>query len=62
MKNFLVLAPLKFVVSDVLGEPVRTPRRSKYLLVISDHFSKLVRTIPLWMVTADVMTKAFATL
>ena len=63
LRNFLKLfparAPPEFVAIDILGELIKTPRGSCYMLVISDRFSKLVRTVPLKKVTASEVAKAF---
>lgn len=61
MKVFPALAPLTFVAIDILGELVTTSRENKYLLVISDRFSKLIRTVPLRTITAEAVPKAFDT-
>ena len=62
-RNFLKLFParasLEFVAIDILGELIKTPRGSCYMLVISEWFSKLVRTVPLKKVTASEVAKAF---
>ena len=62
-RNFLKLfparAPLEFVAIDILGELIKTPRGNRYMLVISDRFSKLVRTVPLKKVTSSEVPKAF---
>ena len=53
--------PLEFVSIDILGPLVRTARGNRYLLVISDRYTKLTRTVPLPRVTASVVARAFAT-
>ena len=62
-RNFLKLFPAKappeFVAIDILGELIRTPRGNYYKLLISDQFSKLVRTVPLKKVAASEVAKAF---
>ena len=62
-KNYLKLFPaettLEFVAIDILGELLRTPRGNRFLLVISDRFSKLARTVPLKRITAVEVAKAF---
>ena len=47
LQLFPAKAPLESVCIDLLGELIRTSRGHKYLLVITDRFSKLVRTVPL---------------
>ena len=44
---------------DIVGELLRSPRRNKYLLVIVDRFTKLVRTVPLKRITASEVARAF---
>lgn len=61
MRLFPAKAPLESVAIDILGELVKTPRGHKYLLVISDRFSKLVRTIPLKNISANTVAQAFVT-
>lgn len=43
MKVLPALAPLEFMTIKILVQPVTTPPKEKYLLVITDFFSKLVR-------------------
>ena len=59
LKLFPAKAPLESVCIDILGELIRTPRGHRYLLVITDRFSMLVRTIPLKTVSAVEVEKAF---
>ena len=59
LKLFPARAPLEFVAIDILGELIKTPRGNCNMLVISDRFSKLVRTVPLKTVTASEVAKAF---
>ena len=47
LKLFPAKAPLESVSIDILGELVTTKRKNRYLLVICDRYTKLVRTIPL---------------
>ena len=54
-------APLESVCIDLLGELTRTPRGNKYLLVIVDRFTKLVRTVPLKGISASEVARAFVT-
>ena len=66
-KNFGVLtlfpanAPLESVCIDILGELARTPRGYRYILVITDRFTKLVRTVPLKGVSAAEVARQFVT-
>lgn len=45
MKIVAALTTLKFVATDILGEPVQTPRRHGYRLVISKSVFKLVEAV-----------------
>ena len=59
MKLFTPKAPLEFVAIDILGELITTKRGHRYILVISDRYSKLIRTIPLKKITAAHIAQAF---
>lgn len=59
MKLFPPSAPLEYVAIDILGELPKTKRKNKYLLIISDRFSKLVRTVPMKRITAAAVAEAF---
>jgi transposase InsO family protein len=59
LKLFPADGPLEFVVMDVLGPLPKTERGNCFLLVISDRFSKLTRTVPLRSITALVIAKVF---
>ena len=61
MRLFPSSAPLEFLAIDLLGELIRTPRGNRFLLVITDRFSKLVRTVPLSSISAESVAKAFVT-
>ena len=62
-KNYLKLfpaeAPLEFVAIDILGELLRITRGKRLSLVISESFSKLVKTVPLERISAVEVAKAF---
>jgi Integrase zinc binding domain len=51
--------PLEFVSMDILGPLPKTEHRNRSLLVISDRFSNLTRTVPLRTIFALVVAKAF---
>ena len=59
MHLFPAEAPLKFVTIDLLGELITTSQRNRFLLVIKERFSKLVRTVPLKRITAVVIARDF---
>ena len=48
---FPAKAPLEFVSIDILGDLITTSQGKRFLLVITDRFSKLVRTVPLKRIT-----------
>lgn len=62
MKLFPARAPLKCMAIEIFGEFMETPRRNKYLLVITDRFSNLVRTVPISSITIEAVAKAIITL
>ncbi len=49
---FPAKAPLEDVAMDILGELLPNLRGIKFLLVMVDRFTKLVRTVPLKRITA----------
>ena len=59
LKLFQAKAPLEYVAIDIQGPLPRASDRSKYLLVITDRFSKLTRAVPLRSITAFTVAKAF---
>ena len=59
MKLFPAKAPLESVSIDLLGELITTKRKNRYLLVICDRFTKLVRTVPLTSISSAKVAAAF---
>ena len=59
LKLFPAERPLEYVAINILGPLPRTQSGNKYLLVITDRYSKYVRTVPLRKVTAWNIAKAF---
>lgn len=59
MKLFPANEPLEFVAIDILGPLPKTAHGNRFLLVISDRFSKLTRTVPMRTTTALAVAKAF---
>lgn len=59
LKLFPATAPLKSVCIDILGELVGRALELRYLLVIKDRFTKLVRTVLLRGVTTAKIAKQF---
>ena len=59
LRLFPATAPSESVAIHILGELLETPRGNLLLLVITDRFSKLVRTVPLAKITAQSVAQAF---
>ena len=59
LKLFPAKAPLESVCIDILGELIRTQRGNRYILDVTDRFTKLVEAIPLKGVFAAEVAKAF---
>lgn len=59
LKLFTSTAPLGYVTIDILGALIATKRGNRYLLVISDTYSKLVCTVPLKRINAAQVAHAF---
>jgi Integrase zinc binding domain len=59
LKLFPASEPLEYVSFDILGPLPKTEHGNRFLLVITDRFSKLTRTVPLRTISAFVVAKAF---
>ena len=59
MKPFPAARPLAFVAMDPLGPLPKTAHGNQFVLVITDRFSKLTRSIALRTTTAAVVANAF---
>ena len=59
LQLFPASGPLEFVAMDILGDLTRTSRHNRFVLVITDRFSKLTVAIPLRTITAAVVADAF---
>jgi Integrase zinc binding domain len=62
LKLFPANWPLESVAMDILGPLPRTKHGNRLLLVISDRYSKVTKTVPLRKVTALSVARAFATI
>ena len=47
LQLFPASSPLEFIAMDILGDLTRTSRHNRFVLVITDRFSKLTVAIPL---------------
>jgi hypothetical protein len=61
MQLFTAHEPLEFVAIDILGPFPKRANVNLFLLVISDCFSKITRTIPMRTTTALAVAKSFCT-
>jgi hypothetical protein len=59
LKLFPASGPLEVFAMDILGPLPKTEHGNRFLLVISDRFYKLTRTVPLRTITALGVAKAF---
>ena len=59
LKLFPARAPLTDIAMDILGPLLKSKTHNKFLLVIVDRFTKLVRTTPLRKVSSYEVAKAF---
>jgi hypothetical protein len=59
LKLFPAKRPLESVAMDILGPIPRTKHGNSFLLVIADRYSNFTKTIPLRMVTALSVSRAF---
>ena len=59
LKLFPAKAPLESVAIDLMGPLPVTNRKNRYLLVMTDRYTKLTRTVPLATATAFTVAKAF---
>jgi hypothetical protein len=58
-KLFPAAEPLEYVSLDILGPLPKTEHGNRFLLIITDRFSKLTRTVPLRVIPALAVAKAF---
>jgi hypothetical protein len=61
LKLFPASGPLEYLSMDILGPLPKTSHGNRFLLVITNRFSKLTRTIPLRTITAQSVAEAFCT-
>ena len=59
MKLFPATKPLEFVAMDILGPLPRTKHGMRFILVVTDRFTKLTKTEALRTITALSVAKAF---
>jgi Integrase zinc binding domain len=59
LKLFPATRPLAYVAIDILGPLPKTEHANRFLLVMTDRFSKLTKTVPLRTTTAFVCARAF---
>ena len=59
MQLFPAQRPLECVAIDILGPLIKSERGYRFVLVITDRFSKLVRTVPMKKVSAFAVAQAF---
>ena len=59
MKLFPATEPLEFVAIDLLGPLLRSSTGHRFILVITDRFSKLVRAVPLKNIRGLTVARAF---
>jgi Integrase core domain len=59
LKLFPAKGSLQSVAMDILGPLPRTKHGNRFLLVVSDRYSKVTKTVPLRTVTALSVARAF---
>ena len=59
LKLFPAKGPLESLAMDILGPMPRTRHGNRFLLVITDRYSKVTKTVPLRVVTALSVARAF---
>jgi hypothetical protein len=59
LKLFPAAEPLEYISLDILGPLPKTEHGNRLMLIITDRFSKLTRTVPLRVISALAVAKAF---
>ena len=59
MRLFPATKPLEYVAMDILGPLPRTKHGMRFILVITDRFTKLTKTVPLRTITSLAVARAF---
>ncbi len=59
LQLFPANGPLEAIAIDIMGELIKTSRGNQYLLVITDRFTKLTKTVPLRGVSSAEIARAF---
>jgi transposase InsO family protein len=57
LKLFLPSAPMEYISMDILGPLTKKDKGNRFLLMVSDRFSKLTRAHPLASTTAEIVAK-----
>lgn len=59
MRLFPASSPLEYVAIDILGPLTQSTQGHKFILVMTDRFSKLVRAVPMRSISALSVAKVF---
>ena len=59
MRLFTATKPLEYIAMDILGPLPRTRHGMRFILVITDRFTKLTKTVALRTITSLAVAKAF---
>ncbi len=59
LQLFPPAGPLESVAIDIFGPLLKTPRGNEYLLMLTDRYSKLTKSVPMKSISAEAVAKAF---